>query len=471
LQLAHTCPLGVLVLGPQEQVLFANARAQALVPPAGQGFGFKNEQRQDLPSSAALWESLRSGQPDQALVLWQAPDGRDVWLVLRHEKHFVHPEAHWFWVQDITQTYQAERIIHLLNACLEEAHEPIVVCDAFLKDSKPHIVYANAAFSQLTGKGKQELLEQEIDTLVLPESREALQKSLQAVYHAQRPMSCEISMQADKRKKVPFVKTRWQMTPLCALSSDKPAYFVCVLQDLSFSGNTVQTIANQKDHALNQFVYGISHDFNNILGIIRVCIDLLATGISESHPQHPYLETMRAACTRGAHLVHSFMAVKKGSPQMPRSLHVPSIVKGLEPVLRVMFGSSIVLSMHLNPETPAIIATVSEIESIVLNLCTNSRDAMPHGGIVHVTVDVMALPGQIGPHVLLCVADTGQGIAPEVQKRIFDPHFSTKDKDKNQGLGLATVASIVQALGGKIEVASYPQQGSVFKVMIPCAAL
>jgi two-component system cell cycle sensor histidine kinase/response regulator CckA len=141
-------------------------------------------------------------------------------------------------------------------------------------------------------------------------------------------------------------------------------------------------------------------------------------------------------------------------------------------------GSHIELVAHLSDEPVTVRADRSRIEQILLNLVINARDAMPDGGVivmevepVHVTDDPARRPPlPAGPYVRLRVADTGTGIPPEVAAHIFEPFFTTKAKQHGTGLGLATVYGIVTEAGGAITLASGPDVGATFQILLPPAS-
>ena len=160
----------------------------------------------------------------------------------------------------------------------------------------------------------------------------------------------------------------------------------------------------------------------------------------------------------------------------PRLVESKEVVRGVEDLLRRLIGEDIRLSMSLDPAAGCINADPGQIQQILINLATNARDAMPHGGqltieAANVELDeeyqVLHPPVIPGPYVMFSVADTGCGIDRKTQARVFDPFFTTKELGKGTGLGLAMVYGIVKQSGGFIWVYSEVGKGATFKVYLP----
>ena len=152
------------------------------------------------------------------------------------------------------------------------------------------------------------------------------------------------------------------------------------------------------------------------------------------------------------------------------------MVKELQAIIRGTFPKNIHLVITCDKELPTVLGDATQLHQVLLNLCVNARDAMPHGGTLtletqRMTVDsayASAIPdARPGNYVALRVRDTGTGIPPEILDRIFDPFFTTKGPDKGTGLGLSTVIGIVKGHGGFMQVDSHPGQGSVFTAYLP----
>jgi CheY-like chemotaxis protein len=147
----------------------------------------------------------------------------------------------------------------------------------------------------------------------------------------------------------------------------------------------------------------------------------------------------------------------------------------MQPMLNRLLGADIALVVEPSPEPKWIVADRGQIEQVLLNLAANARDAMPEGGELRVSATIELRPYEVGrdvlstPEVVLRLADTGQGMSPDVLARLFEPYFTTKARGKGTGLGLSTVYAIVSESGGRITVESHRGVGTTFAIALPLA--
>ncbi len=234
----------------------------------------------------------------------------------------------------------------------------------------------------------------------------------------------------------------------------------------------------QKMEAIGRLAGGVAHDFNNILGIITSCAELLREYVPGKALPLEMLGHIRDASKRGASLTRQLLAFNRKQPTQPKVLDLNDRLKELCKLLRPLMGDDVSVVLLQRSELAFVEADPSQLDQIVLNLAVNSRDAMPHGGkfvIETATADfdeefVRQHP-TVRPcrYVMLAVSDNGTGMEEATVSRIFEPFFTTKELGKGTGLGLATVYGIVQQSGGHIWVYSEPGRGTTFKVYLPCA--
>jgi CheY-like chemotaxis protein len=177
-------------------------------------------------------------------------------------------------------------------------------------------------------------------------------------------------------------------------------------------------------------------------------------------------------------MVRQLLSFAKGSEGERVIIQPGHLVKELEKMMEGTFPKNIQLVIKCDPKLPTVRGDATQLHQVLLNLCVNARDAMPHGGTLTLEAQRMkmdaahassipdAKPGQ---YLALRVRDTGTGIPPEIIDRIFDPFFTTKGPDKGTGLGLSTVMGIVKGHGGFLQVDSQPGKGSTFTVYLPTA--
>lgn len=232
----------------------------------------------------------------------------------------------------------------------------------------------------------------------------------------------------------------------------------------------------QKLESLGQLAGGVAHDFNNLLTVIGGNTDLARMSMESNEPADPYLDQIARAATRATSLTRQLLSFARRQKVEPSKMNVNEVLRDVAKMLRRLIGEDVSLEMLLESERPLIFADPGQFEQVILNLVINARDAMPNGGRLVIRTsdfhlgagDVHELAGlPTGDYVLLNVADTGQGMPPEVRTRIFEPFFTTKEVGKGTGLGLSTVYGIVKQCGGSISVYSEPGQGTSFKILLP----
>jgi PAS domain S-box-containing protein len=224
---------------------------------------------------------------------------------------------------------------------------------------------------------------------------------------------------------------------------------------------------SQRLDAVGQLASGVAHDFNNLLTVILGFAELLQTEDLTPHGREHRAEIERAA-HRGSALVRQLLAFgQKDAPQLG-PVDLSRLVETLAPMLERALGESVQLRVVTPPVPCTVVADPVQVEQVILNLALNARDAMPNGGVLYVAVDRASAASSEAPeHVVLTVTDTGSGIAPEIRDTIFEPFVTTKEPGKGTGLGLATVASIVDGMGGSISVTSAPGRGTTFEIALP----
>ena len=256
-------------------------------------------------------------------------------------------------------------------------------------------------------------------------------------------------------------------------------YFTIILRDVSdkirLEGQLLQA---QKMESIGRLAGGIAHDFNNLLMAMFNYLSLASRRLEPDHAARPYLAHTQEVAERAAGLTRQLLAFARKQTLRPRILNPRDVVAGVEPMLRRMVGEDITLHSVLSPDTGNVIADASQLEQVLVNLAVNARDAMPKGGTLiiqtcNVTLGEDYCGGRInvtpGEHVLISVADSGEGMPPEVLARLFEPFFTTKAAGKGTGLGLATCHGIVTQHGGQIDITSELGRGTTVKIYLPRA--
>ncbi len=237
-----------------------------------------------------------------------------------------------------------------------------------------------------------------------------------------------------------------------------------------------QQLQSEKKEAVGQLAGGVAHDFNNLLTVILGYGELIVTDLPNDSPLRDSIEEIAAAGRRAQDLTRQLLAFSRKQVLEVKNVSLNDVVANMEKMIRRLLGEDIAVYLNLNADTGCVRADVTQIEQVLLNLCVNARDAMPSGGTLTIETHpfffseayVARHPGtQPGPHAVLSVSDTGHGMDETTLRQIFNPFFSTKEKGKGTGLGLATVHGIVKQHGGEITVYSEPGHGTTFKVSLP----
>ncbi len=217
----------------------------------------------------------------------------------------------------------------------------------------------------------------------------------------------------------------------------------------------------QKLEALGQLAGGVAHDFNNILTIIAGFTAFLGRAIPRDSPAWPDLQGIENATERASRLTQQLLAFARHQEAEIEVLDLAAIVNETAVLLRRVLSDQIRLDVKPSGAPIWVRADKGQLSQVLINLAVNARDAMPDGGILTIgTYDD-------ADSAVLTVRDTGQGMDEATRTRLFDRFFTTKPSGQGTGLGLTTVATIVRAAGGRIDVESAPGQGSVFRVILP----
>jgi two-component system, cell cycle sensor histidine kinase and response regulator CckA len=231
----------------------------------------------------------------------------------------------------------------------------------------------------------------------------------------------------------------------------------------------------EKMEAVGRLAGGVAGDFNNVLTVITGYAELLRADAQPSSPTRRFADEIIWAGERAAALTRHLLAFSRGTTAQPRVIDVNSVVTNMEPMLRRLMGDKTELILLTTPGVGRVKVDPSQVEQVIVNLATNSRDAMPQGGKLVVetaNVDLAEVSSKNlgirpGAYVMLAVSDTGIGMDPETRSRLFEPFFTTKAPGKGSGLGLATVYGAIKQADGQVTVYSQPGCGTIFEIYLP----
>ncbi len=224
---------------------------------------------------------------------------------------------------------------------------------------------------------------------------------------------------------------------------------------------------SQKMQALGQLTGGIAHDFNNLLTVIQGAADMLTRDDLPDARRMRYARAIDQAATNAASLTSQLLAFARRQPLKPEPIDVNELAGAMRDLLDRTLGARIDIEVALAPEGCPVLVDKAQLQSAILNVASNARDAMNGEG--RLTIGTRQVEEDGKPMVAIDIADTGPGIPPEILQRIFEPFFTTKSKGKGTGLGLSQVYGFAAQSGGTVKVDSIVGEGTTFSILLPCA--
>ena len=267
----------------------------------------------------------------------------------------------------------------------------------------------------------------------------------------------------------------WQLLPR-ALVLPSPAQFRQTNEALRES--QARLAQAQKMEAVGQLTGGIAHDFNNMLHAITSGLTLLERRIGEGRVGEAgrYFAAIRQAAESAARLTNRLLVFSRLQRLQATVVDSNELVRGMKELIERTIGPSVRLELHAGANVRKVLIDANQLESAILNLAINARDAMPEGGVLSIATAERALgPAELsdqegtrpGDFVEIAVADSGEGMSADVLTRVFEPFFSTKPTGVGTGLGLSQVYGFVRQSGGVVRLESEPGQGTTVRLYLP----
>ncbi len=250
-----------------------------------------------------------------------------------------------------------------------------------------------------------------------------------------------------------------------------------VLEDITERRNLeAQLRQAQKLESLGTLAGGVAHDFNNILMAITGFGELLRMQLEDDSRLRDFTDRILSASTRAASLTQSLLAFSRKQEIVTKPLDINELIENFQKFIIRLIGEDIELTLSLASENLIAMADGGQMEQVLMNLATNARDAMPNGGGVCITTELIELDRESikayhslapGKHVVISVSDTGTGMGESTRLRIFEPFYTTKEEGKGTGLGLSIIYGIIKQHNGEITVYSEPGNGTTFRIFLP----
>jgi len=380
-------------------------------------------------------------------------------------------------IRNITVRKDAERHLAQMESryrgLMEAAPDGMVVVN-----QNGEIVLLNVQAEKQFGYCRDELLGQKV-TNIIPEGfaerliADALRTTAEAL--AQQ-IGTGIELHGRRRDGTPF-PIEIMLSPL---ESIEGILVTAAIRDISERKQLEQQLhQSQKMEAIGQLTGGIAHDFNNLLGVIIGNLDLLDRLVASNEAAVRRVQTAQKAAMRGADITRRLLMFSSSEELKPSVVLLGDSIQNMIELAGRAIGAEIKITTHVDESVPPLFVDPAGLESALLNLVVNARDAMPKGGSITIASEVQHLGDshpavqsgdlKAGHYVHVSVSDTGQGMSRETLERAFEPFFTTKPRNKATGLGLAMVYGFAKQSGGVVRAYSELGQGTTVSLYLPLA--
>jgi PAS domain S-box-containing protein len=371
-------------------------------------------------------------------------------------------------IRDISGRRLVEDQNRRLMTAIDQAPESVVMTDVEGK-----IIYVNPAFEQITGYSREE---------VIGENPRVLKSGKQdAVFYANfwRSLSGGKVWRGRliNRKKDGALYLEDAVIAPVKDETGAVVNFIAIKRDITREEQReLQFRQSQKMDSIGRLAGGVAHDFNNILMAIIGNAELALMNLPTNHPARSDVKEVLRNSQRASDLTRQLLAFARCQNSDLRVVNVNELILNLSKMLQRLIGETIRLKTTMAPDLWAVRADPGQIEQVMVNLVVNARDAMPQGGSLSVSTanrtvrrEVDSGFGELAPgeYVEIIVSDTGVGMSDEIKAHIYEPFFTTKEKGKGTGLGLATCFGIIQQSGGTIRLESEEGKGTAFTICLP----
>ena len=328
-------------------------------------------------------------------------------------------------------------------------------------DEGRRIVEANDELARILGTSRSEIVGTNLVDLVSPEHKGELVGVLEQTGESSTVDSWELELRPVPTRAVPV-----RLVPRL-FTGPAPGRILLGVEDLTLRRRLEDQLAHsQKIQVIGRLAGGVAHDFNNLLTAILGNADLLRRMAPAS--LHRQIDGILYAGRQGAALTARLLGLSRQQVVQPLPLHLEPVLREVGILLRRLLEENIELEIRAVRDLPAVRADRGQLEQVVMNLVLNARDALPSGGTVRVSADRWKAEDGT-PGIELVVEDDGTGMDEGTRLRALEPFFTTRSQ--GTGLGLATVADVVRACGGDLDLASVPGEGTTVRVRLPATSV
>jgi PAS domain S-box-containing protein len=372
----------------------------------------------------------------------------------------------------ISEREQVEKRLERTRAFFDAIIESLPAMLLVKTASDGKVVLVNSAAEELLGYDRSEMIgKTAIDLVPKQDAKNILSQDNQALLMG-KAVEDEYTLTT---RKLGVRRLRMKNFPLLE-EQGMTKYIVAFAEDVTVQRQTEdQLFQAQKMEAIGHLTGGLAHDFNNLLAVIIGNLDIMA----EMGPSTPEQAELSAAALEaalsGAELTRRLLAFARRQPLQPEEVDANALISGITKLLARTLGEDIKITLDLDAATKPIFVDRVQLEAAITNLANNARDAMPAGGQLIIATrngyldrDYIEKHPEVasGEYVTIEISDTGQGMAPEIVERIFEPFYTTKGVGKGTGLGLSMVFGFVKQSAGHISVYSEPGRGTTFRLFL-----
>jgi PAS domain S-box-containing protein len=364
------------------------------------------------------------------------------------------------------RTAELEKSEERYRLLVENASEGVIVI------INERLAFINPRAAQITGYSEEELDAKKLFEIIHPEDQ-----NIVFDFYTNTLKREDVVLQYPFRIITKKGEARWVLGNSVKIEWEKKTGVLNIFTDITESKKLKQQFLQaQKMEAIGQLAGGVAHDFNNILTAIMGYGNLLKMNIGKKESFIRYVDNILTSAERAANLTRSLLTFSRKQIVDPRPTKVNEVIVSVEKLLSKLISEDIEFSVKLSSKNLVVMADSNQIIQVLMNLATNARDAMPRGGRLTISTDIIEIDdafikqhayGPKGLYALISFEDTGMGMDEKTMEKIFEPFFTTKDVGRGTGLGLATVYGIVKQQNGHINVQSALNVGTTFSIYLP----